>query len=45
MGSHGRDRMVVTFTPTCAISQSVPITTKDMSLNLAQAMCSRYNIM
>jgi hypothetical protein len=41
-GCHGRDRLVVGFTTTYA---SVSITTKVMSLNPAQAMCTRYNIM
>jgi len=37
IGSH-RDRMLVRFTTTCAI-------TKVVSSNPAQARCTRYNIM
>jgi hypothetical protein len=43
---HGdRDRMVVGFIATNVPMQSVPITTNVASLNLAQASCTRYNIM
>ena len=45
MGCHGRDRMVVGFPTTCAISESVPITTNVVSSNPAQARCTQYNIM
>ena len=39
-GCHDHDRMVVGFTTV----QSVPITTKVVSLNPAQAKCTQYNI-
>ena len=42
---HGRDHMVVRFTTTCINMQSVPITTKAVSLNPIQAGCTIYNIM
>ena len=41
-GRRGRDRMVVEFTTTYAISD---ITTEIVSSNPAQARCTRYNIM
>ena len=41
----GRDRIVVGYKTTYAITESVPITTNVVSSNRTQARSTRYNIM
>ena len=41
----GRDRIVVGFITTYAITESVSITTNVVISNRIQARCTRYNIM
>jgi hypothetical protein len=49
MHRRGRDRMIVgfttTFVPSTLYMQSVPITTKVVSMNPVMTRCTQYNIM